>query len=249
MALLSVQCRGDTMKKIHLLQLPPEVVSILEFLDEKVESLEREVKELRELMAISEASFIQLEQKVNTIEEQIIEINQAAHDYDVAVTKHINDVHDAYVAGIEEAKTSATTLINQVKESAEKSISTLTDRLAAMEKIHIDLAKKELSLDLYDEDGNKADIQISKQLTLPATDEFGCTITWKSSNPEYLTDEGVVIRPTHDVGNVRATMTATLVYGETTATKDFELEVIAEEAPPEPPVVEPEQPEEETPQS
>lgn len=240
------------MKQIHLLQLPPEVVSILESLDVKVESLEREVKELKDLMAISEASFIQLEEKVKTIEGQIVEIVQAAHDYDVAVNKHISDVHDSYVTAIEEVKTSAATLINQVKETSEKSISTLTDRLAAMEKIHIDLAVKELSLELFDEDGERADIQVSSPLVLPSTDEFGCTITWKSDNPKYLTDEGMINQPTHDVGNVIATMTATLVYGETTATKDFKFEVLAlpepqpEPEPEQPPVVEPET---ETPQS
>lgn len=199
-------------------------------------------------MAISEASFIQLEQKVTTIEGQIVEIVQAAHDYDVAVTKHINDVNDNYVAAIEEVKTSATTLINQVKEASEKSISTLTDRLAAMEKIHIDLAVKELSLELYDEDGSRAEIQVSSPVILPTTDEFGCTITWKSDKPEYLTDAGVIHQPTHDVGNVIVTMTATLKYGETTATKNIQLEVLALPAPqPEP---EPEkEPETETPQS
>ena len=55
-------------------------------------------------------------------------------------------------------------------------------------------------------------------------------VTWASDNESYIGADGVVTRPESDTGNVSVTLTATLTVGEATATKEFEITVIAMES-------------------
>ena len=54
------------------------------------------------------------------------------------------------------------------------------------------------------------------------------SVTWSSSNPAVLADDGTVTRPAPGSGNVTVTMTATLTLNGKSVTKDFELIVIEE---------------------
>lgn len=64
---------------------------------------------------------------------------------------------------------------------------------------------------------------------LSLTDEHETyDVTWESDNESYFAIDGTVTRPDADTGNVLVTLTATLTVGEATATKEFEVTVIAE---------------------
>lgn len=68
---------------------------------------------------------------------------------------------------------------------------------------------------------------ITNNLTLAKAGALsGAKITWKSSDTSVITNDGVVIR---GVENRTVTMTATLTLGELTATKVFEVTVLASE--------------------
>lgn len=204
------------MKQLHPTQLPTEVIELLQSLNGKIDSLQTELKELKDLMAISEASFNLLQNKVDTLEGQLIEVNESVFELEKKFTKDFTDFHD----------------------STTETMTALLGRIVAMEKTHLELAKKELVIGLGGVE------LMALQIKLPTTDEFGCAITWKSDKPQYITDAGAITRPTHEEGTQSVTMTATLTYGGSTDTKSFVLEVIALPAPePEP------EPETETPQS
>lgn len=68
-----------------------------------------------------------------------------------------------------------------------------------------------------------------RDLNLPSEGKKGTAITWKSSDPEALADDGkVVSRPKAGEGNVKVTLTATVSKGEESVTKSFEVEVLEE---------------------
>lgn len=69
-------------------------------------------------------------------------------------------------------------------------------------------------------------VKTADPLELPASLE-GCTITWASSNPAVISDDGVVTLPAQ--GIARVTLTATITCGGSSDTKAFELEVLARE--------------------
>ncbi len=63
---------------------------------------------------------------------------------------------------------------------------------------------------------------ISKDLTLPSKGTYGSTITWKSSNADYITDDGKVIK-LGSKNSPEVIMTATFAYGGKTLTKPFKF--------------------------
>ncbi|BBF42300.1 alpha-L-arabinofuranosidase II precursor [Lachnospiraceae bacterium KM106-2] len=74
---------------------------------------------------------------------------------------------------------------------------------------------------------NLGDIsQIKKDLTLPSMGENGSKITWKSSNPDVIGEDGKVIRPNGEE-NVEVTLTATLQIESEKRTKEFKATVIS----------------------
>ena len=78
--------------------------------------------------------------------------------------------------------------------------------------------------------GDKDDLQygpyISNNLTLPSAGARGSLIEWSSSDPEHLTDTGIVTRPAPGADPVYVTLTATLTKGSETQQKKFELTII-----------------------
>lgn len=59
------------------------------------------------------------------------------------------------------------------------------------------------------------------------SDDREITLTWESSHPEYLTNTGIVTRPSASVGDVLVYMTVTFFYQGYTATKTNSILVIA----------------------
>ncbi|MFF5187731.1 family 43 glycosylhydrolase [Streptomyces sp. NPDC000345] len=69
---------------------------------------------------------------------------------------------------------------------------------------------------------------VTADLTLPKTGTAGgSTITWASDNPGLVTDAGKVTRPTAGQPDGHATLTATLKKGTVTATRSFDVTVLA----------------------
>lgn len=60
---------------------------------------------------------------------------------------------------------------------------------------------------------------VKESVVLPTTGQLGSTITWVSSNPDVVDNEGNVTRPSGAGANV--TLTATVTYGEATQTISF----------------------------
>jgi arabinan endo-1,5-alpha-L-arabinosidase len=71
---------------------------------------------------------------------------------------------------------------------------------------------------------------ITNNLQLPAEATRLAAISWSSSDPEYLADDGTVTRPEAGEGNRTVTLTATIAYKGKTANKEFEV-IIRERAP------------------
>ena len=67
---------------------------------------------------------------------------------------------------------------------------------------------------------------VTTDLTLPSTGpRYGSAVTWSSSDPAVVSDQGVVTRPAADA---RVTLTATIGSGDVHATKAFEVTVPAD---------------------
>ncbi|MCM3574419.1 S-layer homology domain-containing protein [Mesobacillus subterraneus] len=79
---------------------------------------------------------------------------------------------------------------------------------------------------------------VTGELALPLEGINGTTISWTSSNPEVVTEDGVVTRPAHDEADVEVTLTATISKNTASDTKTFTV-IVKKEEQPAGPVVEP----------
>jgi glucan-binding YG repeat protein len=84
---------------------------------------------------------------------------------------------------------------------------------------YLNLAKENLTVDNIDD--------VCGNLTLPATGQYNTQITWTSSNPEVITNAGVVTKPSVDIA---VTLTATLVLGSHSVQKAFTANVKSKNA-------------------
>ncbi|MGX1471925.1 UNVERIFIED_CONTAM: GH43 family beta-xylosidase [Streptomyces canus] len=62
-------------------------------------------------------------------------------------------------------------------------------------------------------------------LTLPATGDYGTTVSWSSADAKVIEDDGVVHRPAHGDGSTTVELTATVAKGESKATRTFPAKV------------------------
>ncbi|WP_329238210.1 family 43 glycosylhydrolase [Streptomyces canus] len=62
-------------------------------------------------------------------------------------------------------------------------------------------------------------------LTLPATGDYGTTVSWSSADEKVIEDDGVVHRPAHGDGSTTVALTATVTKGEAKATRTFTARV------------------------
>lgn len=98
------------------------------------------------------------------------------------------------------------------------------------EKVISDLESVELDSDAITFDEIKgynisADA-VSKNLKLPTSGENGTTITWKSNVPSLISDDGILIHPKVAQSNQNVKLSATIVKGNESSTKEFDLEVV-----------------------
>jgi beta-xylosidase len=70
---------------------------------------------------------------------------------------------------------------------------------------------------------------VTANLTLPATGQYGSTISWSSSDSAHISSTGQVTRPGALEGPADVTLTATLTRGGGTETKTFEATVLPDE--------------------
>lgn len=70
--------------------------------------------------------------------------------------------------------------------------------------------------------------KISGNINLPKTGIMGATIAWQSSNPEVLSNEGVVTRPAVGDNDITVTLTATINADTSSKTKTFTITVLAD---------------------
>jgi hypothetical protein len=74
-------------------------------------------------------------------------------------------------------------------------------------------------------EANTAPDNITSDLALPASGASGTTITWQSSEPGVIGNDGKVTRPTHAQGDRQVTLTATISKGTASEAKEFTLTV------------------------
>ncbi|NOU87275.1 hypothetical protein GC102_16000 [Paenibacillus sp. LMG 31460] len=69
--------------------------------------------------------------------------------------------------------------------------------------------------------------KVTQAIALPVAGTHGSTITWKSSAPSIISDDGqIVIRPSAGQGDAVVTLIATVSYGDVSKTKTFTLTVL-----------------------
>jgi micrococcal nuclease len=72
--------------------------------------------------------------------------------------------------------------------------------------------------------------EVSEDIVLPEVDVIdGLTYSWSSNKTQYITDEGIVTRPSKDVGDVVVQLTLKLTLNGIEVNKVIELTVLAEE--------------------
>jgi len=73
-------------------------------------------------------------------------------------------------------------------------------------------------------------LEVTNNLELPTKGPLGTTISWKTSDGAYVSDDGKVTRPAADTEDVQVTLTATLSKEDQSDTKEFDLTIWAEGA-------------------
>ena len=74
-------------------------------------------------------------------------------------------------------------------------------------------------------------MELADNLVLPVILNEDVTVTWVSSNPSYLADNGVITRPDYIYNNQNASMTLTLQLGEAVLNKIYDFTVLAIDRP------------------
>jgi hypothetical protein len=67
---------------------------------------------------------------------------------------------------------------------------------------------------------------VKTNLNLPIKGTNDTTISWSSSNPSFIKEDGTVKRPSFEIGNRPVTLTATITKGNASATREFEMTVL-----------------------
>ncbi|WP_129689905.1 Ig-like domain-containing protein [Gottfriedia acidiceleris] len=70
---------------------------------------------------------------------------------------------------------------------------------------------------------------VTTNLNLPTNGSQDTTITWSSSEPSVIKEDGTVTRPTYEAGDKTVTLTATISKGSDKTTKEFTINVLKQE--------------------
>ena len=74
---------------------------------------------------------------------------------------------------------------------------------------------------------NLSQYSICRNLAFPDTAPNGSAVTWASSDPTVIADDGSVTRPDYETGDASVTMTATISEGQNTDTKNISYAVLS----------------------
>lgn len=67
---------------------------------------------------------------------------------------------------------------------------------------------------------------VTSNMTLPLSGLHGTTITWSSDNHDALKDDGTIIRPDYDAGNIVVNLTATITLNDASTTRTFSITIL-----------------------
>ncbi|GFN37046.1 immunoglobulin-like domain-containing protein [Tepidimicrobium xylanilyticum] len=175
------------------------------------------------------------------------EVNEALTE----LNKAIKNAEDAIAKELEAAKEAAKDELDKYKDPANYTVnSTDLANAIATGKENIDAAKTTEEVDTalanakraIDEIESDADLvekakenldlgdlsAVTTDLTLPSTQDEA-TVTWASSNPDVIANDGKVTRPAFGSGDATVTLTATIKVGAAEGTKVFTVTVLAED--------------------
>lgn len=207
------------MKELYASQLPKDVRDLLVSLTSEIQTLKIELQEVKNLMAISEADFTLLKNKVDGIEASLTALTDTVNTIQTTVTGQ-----SISISNVESSASSLTTSVSDLQGAdltMNDLITTLATRLTDIEIKHVQMAKNDLTLP-------GVEFGVTENLTLPSTDEYGSEITWSSSDESIVSSAtGVVTRPSYTEGNVSVSLTALINYGEQTESKTFTFNVLA----------------------
>ncbi|MDR0903570.1 MAG: hypothetical protein LBM59_02945, partial [Ruminococcus sp.] len=78
----------------------------------------------------------------------------------------------------------------------------------------------------WDQISNESETAVTGNLTLSGTGTSGTSISWQSSNTEFIETNGTVHRPTFSQGDKSVTLTATITKGDASDTRTFTVTVL-----------------------
>ena len=155
----------------------------------------------------------------NGVAQEVLYLNTASYiTQDASSNKYIGFNSPGYNGGFAKVVMDDFAIYNQVASAADV-IGMYTEYGAEFDTSEVlatDLANLNLSL-----------TTVKYDMNLPTEGNAGCTITWASSNEAVLTADGKVTRPAIGEADATVTLTATLEFAGTTATKEFEVTVPA----------------------
>jgi uncharacterized protein YjdB len=103
-----------------------------------------------------------------------------------------------------------------------------TQKIQQINRLLIIDAQDSLNMSDYLGENNSSVDTITENLSLPTAGKNGVSITWNSSNPEVIANDGTVTRPAVDSKDVMVELTANLSYEGLTASKPFKVTVLKE---------------------
>ncbi len=98
--------------------------------------------------------------------------------------------------------------------------------ISKIRQLTVDDAANQLDISRYLGEGDKSTDKITRNVTLPTSGKNGVSITWSSSHPTVISNNGTVQRPAVQAGNVQAELTATLTYQGVSTTAIFPVTIL-----------------------
>ncbi|MFA9556754.1 immunoglobulin-like domain-containing protein [Evansella sp. AB-rgal1] len=89
-------------------------------------------------------------------------------------------------------------------------------------------ARDSLNVADYLSESDESIDKITRNIVLPSTGKHGVVVSWRSSNPDVITNDGKVTRPSADANDEVVDLTATLSYEGLTVERVFSVIVLKE---------------------
>ncbi|MBT2284582.1 S-layer homology domain-containing protein [Paenibacillus polymyxa] len=98
--------------------------------------------------------------------------------------------------------------------------------ISKIRQLTLDDAANQLNIGHYLDEADQSADKITRNVNLPTSGKNGVSITWSSSHPTVISNNGTVQRPAVQAGNVQAELTATLTYQGVTTTAVFPVTIL-----------------------